>query len=118
MTPLLAGWIAISTLGLLVSGGLVLQTRLDLQALESAGLTNGRRHLAWSRFWREGVRVLVHGSYIYAGLAAAHLVPGGGAVIVPILIWGNVAMLLNSTIDARSRGDVFRLLEDAEDAVE
>lgn len=82
----------------------VLLTRssiLDLRALGTTG--NGRRLLARSRAIREGTRVTVHLLYLVVGLG----VLGGAAwvrpVIVPILIYGNLALLVNSAVDAATR---------------
>lgn len=113
MTPLLAAWIAISTVGFVVSTYLTNDSRLDIRALHLDG--SRARALARSRFWREGIRITVHAAYIYAALAAADILPGRGVVIVPILMWGNIAMLINSIIDLRARSVVMELLEATED---
>lgn len=93
-------WVIVSLLGAAISLYLTVESIQDLRAL--GPLTNGRRAAAVSRLIREGVRVSVHLTFIYAGLAALELVPGR-ELIVPILIYGNVALVVNSIIDARAR---------------
>lgn len=93
-------WIVISSLGLILSLVLVNESRQDLLALPNR--ENGRRTAAWSRALREGLRVTVHGAYLYAGLAVLDIF-GDRAFTVPILIWGNIVLVLNSLIDARTR---------------
>lgn len=93
-------WIFSSLVGLFLSAALLNQTRLDLRAL--GHLANGRRLIAQSRALREAARFSVHAAYIVAGLAALGLVPFRDW-IVPILIYGNLAMVANSLIDLRTR---------------
>lgn len=98
-------WVAISFLGLLLSLFLTNESRRDLLALPNR--TNGRRSFAWSRALREGLRVTVHALYLVAGLAVLELVPGRG-LVVPILLWGNIVLVLNSLIDWRTRWLLFQ----------
>lgn len=93
-------WIATSIIGLCVSLYLVNESRKDMLAL--ANLVNGRRLAARSRGIRETVRVTVHAAYIVAGLSVLGLLPFRDW-LVPILIWGNLSLVINSLVDARTR---------------
>lgn len=93
-------WIAVSVVGLVISLYLVNESRKDMQAL--ANLVNGRRLAARSRGIRETMRVTVHAAYIVAGLSVLDLLPFRDWV-VPILIWGNLSLVVNSLVDARTR---------------
>lgn len=95
-----AAWIALSIIGLGLSLYLSNESRHDLMALPNR--TNGRRVAAWSRLFREGLRVTVHAAYLLAGLAAAGAIDARWLVI-PALMWGNTVMVTNSLIDARTR---------------
>lgn len=94
-------WLAVSIIGLIVSSYLSRESLLDLGALPED--RNGRRIAAWSRFSREAIRASVHGLYILAGLAALGILPGLLPFIVWFLMWGNIALVINSAIDARTR---------------
>lgn len=105
MNWIVIGWTAISTIGLLLSLYLVNESRLDIAAVSQEG--NGRRKVAFSRFWREGIRATVHATYIVAGLTVLEVLPISRAVVVPILIWGNIGLLINSVVDARIRPTIY-----------
>ena len=93
-------WLALSIVGVTVSGHLTNESRLDLIALGDDG--NGRHRIAWSRLIREGGRLTVHLGYIAAGLSALDIwFPDW--VLLPALIWGNVVLVTNSLIDATTR---------------
>jgi len=99
--PLVVFWTTLSACGIAVSAYLVNETRLDLIALRDS--RNGRRSLAWSRLFRESVRVTVHGMYFLAGLIALRIIPLPTVLILVAIIYGNVALVANSMIDARAR---------------
>lgn len=106
MTMVLWVWVLVSTAGLCLSLFLVNTTRLDLRALGARA--NGRRRVALGRLVRESLRVSVHAAYIFAALIAGDVIqpPAGiseGVVIVLILMWGNVAMVVNSAVDTMLR---------------
>lgn len=105
MNPVVVAWVVVSLLGALVSLYLVHESRLDVDAFENRA--NGRRRIARSRFIREAMRVTVHEAYIVAGLTVLGVLPLSTAIVVPILMWGNVVMLANSVIDARTRALLF-----------
>lgn len=102
INPAVGVWLAVSFAGLLVSLYLTHESRLDLAALGTRA--NGRRLVARSRMLREGIRVTVHGGYVLAGLAGLGILPR--EIIVPCLIYGNLALLINSLIDWRARGPI------------
>ena len=97
-------WIVTSLLGLILSAALLNQSRLDLRALGE--MANGRRLVVQSRGLREAARFTVHGAYIVAGLSALGILPFTDW-IVPILIYGNLAMVGNSLVDLRTRHLVY-----------
>jgi hypothetical protein len=101
-------WCAIAATGVLFSVALTRSSYLDLRALGPRG--NGRRLLARSRFAREGIRITVHGLDLFAGLIVLFLRPDHPlrGLIIPILVWGNLALLINSSIDYVTR----KLIED------
>ena len=94
-------WLAVSIVGTVVSGWLSRESLLDLRALPIS--TNGRRVIAWSRLTREALRVTVHVVYILAALAALEILPALRPLIVWFLMWGNIVLVTNSIIDARTR---------------
>jgi hypothetical protein len=94
-------WLALSLIGTAVSGYLTRQSLDDLRSLRPD--SNGRRSVARSRLAREGLRVTVHLGYIAAALGALHLVEAFRPLIVPFLMYGNVVLVANSVIDARTR---------------
>ena len=96
-------WLGVAAFGLVLSSLLVNESRLDLEALGER--RNGRRRAAVSRLIREAVRSSVHAGYVGAGLAALDILFPRD-VIVPLLIWGSVALVLNSAIDYFWRPDV------------
>jgi hypothetical protein len=102
---MIVAWLILSILGAGLSAYLSLESYLDLRALGARA--NGRRVAALSRLVREGMRLTVHGAYIFAGLAALDLVPGR-ELIIPILMYGNLALVVNSIIDARARGRMWQ----------
>lgn len=99
--PVVSFWITVSVLGLLISLQLTNESRLDLQALPANA--NGRRTAAWSRFAREAVRVSVHLLYLVAGLTVLGLLPLPRFIILPALVYGNIALVINSLIDTSTR---------------
>jgi len=105
LNPLVIAWVVLSVLGLCISGYLVRESWLDLRALGSRG--NGRRIAAFSRFTREGLRVSVHLLYVLAGLGALNILPFLRPFIVPFLMWGNLVLVVNSLIDARTRSQLY-----------
>lgn len=92
-------WLIVSVIGLIVSSYLTRESLYDLRSLS----VSGQRIAAWSRFSRESIRVSVHGLYILAALAALGIIPWLLPFIVWFLMWGNIALVLNSVIDARTR---------------
>ena len=100
MSPVIAVWVVLSALGLILSSYLTRESWLDLRALH--GDQNGRRLAATSRLWREFLRATVHLTYLAIGLPLL-----GRDVeltwVVVALMWGNVALVANSLIDARYR---------------
>lgn len=94
-------WLLVSAIGTVVSAYLTNESRHDLRSLPNR--TNGRRLAAWSRLLREFLRVTVHLAYIVAGLIALGVLPLPQGVLVPILMYGNIALVVNSLIDARTR---------------
>jgi Flp pilus assembly protein TadB len=93
-------WVAVSLVGLALSMYLSAESIRDLMALPNK--TNGRRTVARSRLLRESMRVSVHLAYLVLGVSAWGSNPGLSFSIVA-LMWGNVAMLVNSLVDARTR---------------
>lgn len=93
-------WILVSVIGALLSGYLANESRHDLKALPPQA--NGRHTVAWSRLLREFLRFTAHLAYILAGVIALGFLPWR-ELIVPILMYGNVVMVVNSLIDARTR---------------
>jgi hypothetical protein len=95
-------WVALSLLGLVLSMYLAVESILDLRALPNK--TNGRRTAARSRLFRESMRVSVHLAYLLIGVPL--LLAGAESRLtffVAALMWGNLAMVINSLIDARTR---------------
>lgn len=103
-------WLTLSLIGLAVSGYLTRESVLDLRALPPS--TNGRRYLAWSRLSREFLRTTVHIVYILAALGALRILPVFLPFIVPFLMYGNLVLVANSVIDARSRRHLFETRKD------
>jgi hypothetical protein len=101
-------WCVIAACGMLVSTALTRSSYLDIVALGERG--NGRRLLARSRFAREGIRISVHALDLLAGLFVVFLPPAHPlrGLIIPILVWGNLALLINSAIDYVTR----KIIED------
>jgi len=94
--------VVFSALGLVLSSYLTRDSWLDLRALNTAGLQNGKRLAASSRLWREFLRATVHLVYLAIGIPLL-----GRDIELPIvvvaLMWGNLALVVNSLIDARTR---------------
>jgi hypothetical protein len=101
-------WVALSLLGLVLSMYLAVESILDLRALPNK--TNGRRTAARSRLFRESMRVSVHAAYLVIGVPLLGR-QADLTFFVAALMWGNVAMVINSLIDARTR----RLLQQPRD---
>jgi hypothetical protein len=100
LNPAVIAWVAVSAIGLVLTIVLANESRLDLHALPKK--TNGRRIVARSRLARELLRLSVHGLFLLAGFMALDLIPGRG-LIVPILLWGNLVLVINSIIDHHTR---------------
>lgn len=98
--PIVGAWLALSFVGATVSAHLSNESRLDLKALGPDG--NGRHAAAWSRLLRESGRLTVHIGYILAGLTALDIIALDW-IFVPALLWGNIVLVTNSLIDARTR---------------
>ena len=97
---LVQAWVIASAAGLLVSAYLTRESWLDIHALGEQ--MNGRRWAARSRFAREGLRTTVQWTWLLMG-ASALLDIRLGPLIVLGLLYGNVVLLTNSLIDARTR---------------
>jgi hypothetical protein len=103
-------WVALSVFGLVLSLYLSIESVLDLRALPNK--TNGRRTAARSRLFRESMRVSVHLAYLVIGVPLLLAgVESRLTFFVAALMWGNLAMVINSLIDARTR----RLLQQPRD---
>lgn len=100
MNPVVIAWVALSAGGLLLSLYLARESWLDLKAL--GDMLNGRRWAARSRFAREGLRMTVHWTWLLMGVSVL-LDVRLGALIVLGLLYGNVVLVTNSLIDARTR---------------
>lgn len=101
-------WILASVGGAILSAKLSNESRRDLDALARRGIANGRRAAARSRRLRETIRLTVHLAYILAGVLVLRVIPlpegwTPATIVVPILIYGNLAMVANSLIDLRTR---------------
>ena len=100
MSPVVIAWVVLSGFGLILSSYLTFESWLDMRALgESA---NGRLLAARSRFGREGIRVTVHWVWLLMGVTLLLEVPLGPKLVLGLL-YGNVALVTNSLIDARAR---------------
>ena len=106
MNPVVIVWVVMSAIGALLSTALSWESYHDVRAFENRA--NGRRWHARSRLWRESLRVTVHVSYIVAGLTVLKILPLSSAIVVPVLMYGNVVLVVNSLIDSRTRAVVFR----------
>ena len=93
-------WITLSAVGVLISGYLTNESRLDLRGLGPRA--NGRRQAARSRLAREFLRCTVHMVYLTAGAAALGFLPEG--IIIFAIMYGNVVLVMNSMIDGSTRG--------------
>jgi hypothetical protein len=93
-------WVALSLLGLVLSMYLAVESILDLRALPNK--TNGRRTAARSRLFREAMRGTVHLAYLAIGIPLLGR-EASLSFFVAALMWGNLAMVINSLIDARTR---------------
>jgi hypothetical protein len=100
MNPLVIAWVVASAIGLALSVYLTIESWRDIAALGDRA--NGRRTVARSRFIREGMRVTVQWAWLLLGLAVLRDVPVG-SLFVAALLYGNIAMGVNSLVDARSR---------------
>lgn len=106
MTELLTqAWVVFSATGLVLSAFLCRQSWQDIVVL--ANLTNGRRWAALSRFVREGLRATVHWVWLLLGVGAL-LGINYGAMTVVGLLYGNVVLVVNSLVDARTRTLIYR----------
>ena len=118
MTHLLViAWVSISGLGLLLSPYLTIQSWLDI--VELTRNPNGKDEylIARSRFAREGIRVTVHWDWLMLGLSVL-LGVNVGVLFVMALMHGNLALTLNSLIDARTRALIHRRTNRAETDIE
>lgn len=102
---LLDVWVILSASGLFLSLILVWESWQDIKALGSA--SNGRRWSARSRFAREGLRVTVHWTWLLMG-ASVLLDISLGVLLVLGLLYGNLVLVVNSVIDARTRSLIYR----------
>lgn len=107
MTTILWVWVLASSVGLVLSLLLTMHSWLDIVALDREGILNGRRWSARSRFAREGVRVTVHWTYLLLGIGAV-VGTNVSVMVVAGLLYGNVALVINSLIDARTRQLIYR----------
>lgn len=117
MTMLTVAWVAISGLGLILSLYLTIQSWLDI--VELTRNPNGKDEylIARSRFAREGVRVTVHWDWLLLGISIL-LGVNVGVLFVMALLHGNVALTMNSLIDARTRALIHRRTNRAETEIE
>lgn len=105
MNPLVIAWVALSAFGLILSAFLTRESWLDIRALRD--LLNGRRWAARSRFAREGLRVTVHWVWLLMGVSVLLDIRLGGLIVLGLL-YGNVVMVINSLVDARTRSLIYR----------
>jgi hypothetical protein len=98
-------WVGLSAVGLVLSMYLAYQSWQDIRAL--GHLSNGRRWAAFSRFAREGLRVTVHWVWLLLGVSVL-LDIRLGAMFVVSLLYGNVVLVTNSLIDARTRSLIYK----------
>lgn len=117
MTMLTVAWVAISGLGLILSLYLTIQSWLDI--VELTRNPNGRDEylIARSRFAREGIRVTVHWSWLLLGISIL-LGVNVGVLFIMALLHGNLALTMNSLIDARTRALIHRRTNRAETEIE
>lgn len=95
-------WILVSFIGLCLSIYLTWDSYEDLRSLGPEG--NGRRTAAGSRVLREGIRITVHFAYLVVALPlVGHAQDVRVNFTVGVLLYGNIALVINSLIDARAR---------------
>lgn len=93
-------WVLLSAAGLLLSLILSRESILDLRALPNQ--VNGRRIAARARLAREALRASVHAVYLAIGLPILDREVELTLVVLG-LMWGNLVLVVNSLIDARTR---------------
>ena len=98
-------WVIVSAAGLFLSLILAIESWADIKALGDH--KNGRRWTARSRFMREGLRVTVHWVWLLLGMSVL-LDLSLGVKVVLGLLYGNVVLVVNSVIDARTRSLIYR----------
>lgn len=102
--PTVVIWIIVAVWGAVISIRLVKRSIKDIRSLENR--SNGRRALAKSRLIRESNRFFISSLYVIAGLCSANILPWR-FLIVPILILGSFAMVVNSIVDDTTRASLF-----------
>lgn len=112
-------WVALSALGLLLSLYLARESLHDLHSLGLCfrspvyrwgvrlpwywqGTHNGRRVAAKARLARESLRISVHSVYLAIGIPILSREVDLTFVVLG-LMWGNLALVISSLIDARTR---------------
>lgn len=105
MNPIVAAWVLLSLLGGSLSLYLTRESWLDLHALPNR--QNGRHVAAWSRFVREFLRITVHVAYLALGVPYLFSPFTGVSFFILALMWGNLVLVINSLIDARTRRLLF-----------
>jgi hypothetical protein len=109
---LLLIWIVLSTVGATLSAYGLFDGLQDLGAL--GGLANGRRLLARSFVWAEGLRLSIQAAWLVVGILA-WLAAGGQSAparLSPAILaiyWGQTALIAKSLVQLKVRAIVRRL---------
>lgn len=77
-------WMSISAIGLSFSLYNFMQTRLDYKAIQESGIANGRRLLARTALWSEGLRSIIQGLFLFVGIWAVLFIPKSAQRSLPL----------------------------------
>lgn len=107
---ILAIWTGAATLGALFSIWNVVDAWRDWSSLPP--IINGRRLVARGELRRELIRLFVQGSWALIGIVAwvSNPTPSNVNPVTILLIGTNVAVALNTLLDARDRHRLHRIL--------
>ena len=97
MNPYVVAWTATALIGAALSLLLLVESLVDLHVLGDA--RNGRRIRVWGRLSQESVRLSVHLPFAWIGFGSLYVpVNPDSSTNILVLLWGNVAFILNSLI--------------------
>lgn len=101
-------WTIAASVGAIIAAWNVIDAYIDLQAL--GPVSNGRRIIGIGWVRREAVRFLIQAGWAFIGFMALPTATDAINPVVLILVGTNVAVALNTILDARDRIRLRRII--------